>query len=79
MKKNELNYKSLKEICDPNMFKFELTSELDDSDLIFGQDRGIKALEFGLAVDSKGYNLFIEGPSGVRKNNVYEKSCCESS
>ena len=76
MKKNELNYKELKEICNPNIFKFETTAELDDSDLIFGQDRGIKALEFGLAVDSKGYNLFIEGPSGVRKNNVCKKVCC---
>ena len=72
MKKNELNYKDLKSYCNPNMFKFETTFELDDSDLAFGQERGIKALEFGLAVDSKGYNLFIEGPSGVGKT-LYTK------
>ena len=70
MKKYELNHKDLKEICNPNVFKFKTTAELDDTDSIFGQDRGINALAFGLAVDSKGYNLFIEGPSGVRKNNV---------
>ena len=72
MKKNELSYKELKDICNPSMFKFETTFELDDSDLVFGQDRGIRALEFGLAVDSKGYNLFIEGPSGVGKT-LYTK------
>ena len=59
MKKNELSYKELKNCCNPNVFKFATTAELDDKDLIYGQDRGIQALEFGLNVDSKGYNLFI--------------------
>ena len=73
MKKNELSYKQLKSYCNPNIFKFETTDELDDSDLIYGQDRGIKALEFGLSVDSKGYNLYLEGPSGVGKTMYTKK------
>lgn len=72
MKKNELSYKELKKICNPNMFKFETTDELDGVDSIYGQDRGIKALEFGISVESKGYNLYIEGPSGVGKT-MYTK------
>ena len=32
MKKNELNYKQLKNICNPNVFKFETTDELDDTE-----------------------------------------------
>ena len=72
MKKNELSYKDLKDYCNPNMFKFETTFEIDDANIAFGQERGIKALEFGIAVDSKGYNLFIEGPSGVGKT-LYAK------
>lgn len=39
----------------------------------FGQDRGIKALEFGLSVDVKGYNLYLEGPDGVGKT-MYTKN-----
>ena len=73
MKKNELSYKDLKNVCNPNIFKFESTDELTDKDLIYGQDRGIKALEFGLSVDSKGYNLYLEGPSGVGKT-MYTKN-----
>ena len=73
MKKNELSYKQLKNYCNPNIFKFETTDELEDSDLIYGQDRGIKALEFGLNVDSKGYNLYLEGPSGVGKTMYTKK------
>lgn len=73
MKKNELSYKELKKYCNPNTFKFETTDELDGIDSIYGQDRGIKALEFGLSVDSKGYNLYLEGPSGVGKTMYTKK------
>lgn len=72
MKKNELSYKELKNICNPNVFKFETTDELDDTDLVYGQDRGIKALEFGVNIKSKGYNLYLEGPAGVGKT-MYTK------
>ena len=72
-KTNELNYKELKNICDPEIFKFNTTDELDTSDLIYGQDRGIKALQFGLSVDVKGYNLYLEGPTGVGKT-MYTKN-----
>ena len=52
MKKNELNYKQLKDYCNPDIFK---------------------ALEFGLSVDVKGYNLYLEGPDGVGKT-MYTKN-----
>ncbi|MDR0979131.1 MAG: AAA family ATPase [Lachnospiraceae bacterium] len=72
MKKNELKYTDLKKICDPNMFNFETTADLDNIGLVYGQDRGIKALEFGLNVNLKGYNLYLEGPTGVGKT-MYTK------
>ena len=72
-KLNELSSKDLKDVCNPNLFKFETTKELvDPTDLIYGQERGIKALEFGAGIDVKGYNLYLEGPSGVGKT-MYTK------
>lgn len=76
-KTNELNYKDLKMVCNPNQFEFESTDELDPIDTGIGQDRGIKALEFGLNVDVRGYNLYIEGPSGVGKT-MYTKNYLNS-
>ena len=70
---NELNYKQLKMVCDPSKFEFNSTEELDPIDTGIGQDRGIKALEFGLNVDVRGYNLYVEGPSGVGKT-MYTKN-----
>lgn len=73
MKKNELSYKQLKDYCNPNIFKFDDTSTLSSIDTGIGQERGIKALEFGLSVDVKGYNLYLEGPDGVGKT-MYTKN-----
>jgi len=73
MKKNELSYKNLKTTCNPEIFKFETTADVEPTDSGIGQDRGIKALEFGVNVDVKGYNLYLEGPSGVGKT-MYTKN-----
>ena len=71
-KKYEVSYKKLKRKYDSNLFDFETTEGLEKSTTDIGQDRGIKALEFGLNVDINGYNLYLEGPSGVGKT-MYTK------
>lgn len=72
MKRNELTYKDLRKTCDPDIFNFETTAELDSTGLVYGQERGINALQFGLNINTKGYNLYIEGPAGVGKT-MYTK------
>ena len=71
--KNELNYKDLRMTCDSKVFNFETTKELQPIQTGIGQERGIKALEFGLQVDVKGYNIYLDGPSGVGKT-MYTKN-----
>lgn len=71
--KNELNSQKLKFTCNEDMLDFETTAELESIQSGIGQDRGIKALEFGIQVDVKGYNIYIEGPSGVGKT-MYTKN-----
>ena len=75
--KNELTPKDLKDICNPSIFKFETTKEIEDvSDLIYGQERALRALEFGIDIDVKGYNLYIEGSAGIGKT-MYTKRFLE--
>lgn len=75
--KNELTPKDLKDICNTNIFKFETTKEIEDvSDLIYGQERALNALEFGIDIDVKGYNLYIEGSAGIGKT-MYTKRFLE--
>ena len=76
-KTNELSYKDLKFNFDSNQLKFEDTSEIQYLETEIGQERGIKALEFGINVDIKGYNLYLEGPSGVGKT-MYARNYLET-
>ena len=63
----ELSYTQLRKECDPTAFKFKTTKELEPFTGTIGQARGIKAIEFGLNIDIKGYNLYLEGPTGIGK------------
>ena len=77
MKKKELSYKDLKATCDPSIFAFDTTAELEPITTGIGQDRGIEALQFGVNVDVKGYNIYLEGPTGVGKT-MYTKNYLDS-
>ena len=51
---------------DPNHFSFETTKDLEQyPNEMIGQSRAEQAMEFGLSVEQKGYNLFVVGPSGT--------------
>lgn len=69
----ELTCKDLRKECDPAFFKFKTTRELEPFDGIIGQSRAIKAMDFGLNIDIKGYNIFIEGPTGIGKT-IYARN-----
>ena len=77
IKGNELSYKKLKAVVNPDMFGFKTTADLKSLENGVGQERGIKALEFGLNVDVNGYNLYLEGPTGVGKT-MYTKGYLNS-
>ena len=67
--KKELKATDLKVSCNPSVFDFDTTADLDPIYDGIGQERGIDALEFGLQINVNGYNLYLEGPSGVGKTS----------
>ena len=69
----ELSFTQLRKECDPATFKFKTTKELEPFTGTIGQARGIKAIEFGLNIDIKGYNLYLEGPTGIGKT-IYARN-----
>jgi len=50
----EVPVEKLRWDCVPEQFKFQCTSELTPLAEFIGQDRAIKAMEFGLAIDQPG-------------------------
>ena len=64
----ELSYTELKNGCSADDFSFRSTAELEPLEGIIGQDRAVKAFDFGLHVKIKGYNIYMSGPSGAGQN-----------
>ncbi len=70
--KYELKITDLKATYNKNEIEYNGEAYVKDTtDLIFGQERGISACMFGLDIEKKGYNIAREGPTGVRKNEIY--------
>ncbi|KYO66121.1 Lon protease family protein [Thermovenabulum gondwanense] len=63
----KLTIKELCDTCDPSLFEFETTGELEPISDIIGQQRAVRAMEFGLKIEKKGYNIFVSGPTGTGK------------
>lgn len=53
--------------CDPAEFEFTSTEELADTSVIIGQERALDAIQFGIAIEQEGYNVFALGPPGAGK------------
>lgn len=65
----ELTSDFLKNECDPAKLPFDNTSELEPYYGIIGQERAARAMEFGLKIRMKGYNLYLSGASGTGKTS----------
>ncbi len=57
-------------VCDFPGTPFVSTEELADLVGMLGQERAAEALDFGLAIRSEGYNLFVMGPAGTGKRTL---------
>ncbi len=60
-----LPIEALRRRCDPKQFAFKTTEEIESNLGIFGQPRGIRALEFGIGIRSSGYNIFVLGETST--------------
>ena len=69
-KKCELKFSDLRSTCDPKMFSFKDTSEVNPLEEVIGQERAVQAVEFGLNMKSPGYNIFVTGIEGTGKSTI---------
>lgn len=69
-KKKSLAADKLRRSCDPNQFTFNTTEEIDGFTEAVGQKRALSAINFGINIDSEGFNLYAMGPSGIGKHSL---------
>lgn len=61
----ELKPEDLRYTCDLAEMHFNTTAEVSPLDEFLGQERAVKATEFGLTIKQPGYNIFITGLTGT--------------
>jgi lon-related putative ATP-dependent protease len=71
--KYELSPDKLEWQCDPSLFAFDCTKDLAPLREFVGQDRAIRAIEFGLSMDKDGYNIYVAGLTGTGKTSAVKK------
>lgn len=69
----ELRYTMLRSECDSKQLPFDNTSEIEAFQGIIGQERAVKAMEFGLKVRMRGYNIYMSGATGTGKTSYAQK------
>ncbi|NOR57327.1 MAG: AAA family ATPase [Sulfurimonas sp.] len=67
---NSLKISDLFHPCDPKLFSFTTTDELELLEQPIGQTTAIEAVNFGVNIKQDGYNIFAMGPSGSGKHSA---------
>ena len=56
--------------CDLSFLPFACTAEMTPLEDFIGQERAIRAIEFGLGVNKPGFNIFVTGLTGTGKTSI---------
>jgi lon-related putative ATP-dependent protease len=62
---DKLSVDELFKCCDPGIFDFNTTDDLPVFSGTIGQERALDALDFGLSLESTGFNIFLLGENGT--------------
>lgn len=63
----KLQPENLYKRCETEIFNFNTTNDIKDFSEKITQDKALRALDFGLSMDSAGFNIFALGESGTGK------------
>ncbi len=64
---------ALRWTLDTASLPFETTADLEPLDEILGQDRGVRALRFGIGIRRPGYNTLVTGAPGTGRMDAVKK------
>ena len=70
---SKVPFSELRCLCDPAMFDFETTADIEPLDQVIGQERAVRAITFGLEMKSAGYHIFVTGPEGTGKSTIVQE------
>ena len=71
--RNEISLERLRKICDPQLLGCQTSEEVKPLETIVGQERAVKALQFGLGIRGLGFNTFVAGMPGTGKETAIKR------
>ena len=66
----EVPYQKLSWRCDLSFLPFTCTADMTPLEDFIGQERAIRAIQFGLEIDKPGFNIFVTGLTGTGKSTI---------
>ncbi len=63
----------LRRTVDPTRLGFKTTAELDPQSGLIGQERALKAIQFGANIKSHDFNIFVLGPPASGKSTAVKR------
>jgi Cdc6-like AAA superfamily ATPase len=70
---SELTVDQVYRTCLPDEIGCDTSQELTALETIIGQDRAIRAMQFGLGIKEKGFNIFVAGHPGTGRTTAVSK------
>jgi len=65
-----VNARYLCKKCNPSIFKFKSTAEIEPLKEVIGQERAVRSLLFGLDIDDSTYNIYLAGILGTGRTTL---------
>jgi lon-related putative ATP-dependent protease len=63
----------LRKICEPKLLGCGSSDEMYLLETIIGQERAVRALQFGLGIKNSGFNIYVAGPPGTGRTTAVEQ------
>ncbi|HHY94692.1 MAG TPA: AAA family ATPase, partial [Firmicutes bacterium] len=73
----ELKPEQTRLVCDPRCFPYETTDQIPALEGMIGQERAMRAMDFGLQVRNPGYNIYMAGVPGTGKTTYAQNLVTE--
>ncbi|NJD59270.1 MAG: ATP-dependent protease, partial [Anaerolineae bacterium] len=70
---NELKAEQAYKVCGKENIGCDSSQELSPLETIVGQDRAIRAMQFGLGIKEKGFNIYVSGMPGTGRTTAVRR------
>ena len=63
----------LRRTTDPGLFRFTTTADLEPLGHVIGQERAVRAIDFGIDMPGDGYNIYAMGAAGSGRTTAVRR------